>query len=446
MGSLWEATRREALSSSDESVAFLTAKHFETRDKIIMIADDIVKARPQDYLHRSNLRLEVSPLYTSRVLSVAEDKENTVIMVHSHPFDDGKPRYSPSDNYGEALTSETISNNLIGGPPVGSLLIGQRDLNSRVWLGQTNKHVISSVTILNTDKYWVHYYEPRSRYRQRLSVDRQVRVLGNDVQSQLEELVIGVVGLGGTGSIIAEQLARVGAKKLIIVDHDDFEQSNWSRLYGSSWSDVKKKGSKVSIVKSHLKNISKHIEVTPIKRTVMSKNVLLALASCDVIFSCLDRHSPRAVLNELSYQCYVPVIDVGVGVTKGEKNILGGSIRATVIGPGLPCLFCQEMVRPEMITTELLSPEEYNLRRAEGYVNSLGNAEPSIISYTSMAGSLGMMMFFDLLLGHDFRKSSIILFDIASKETLKLYSRVKDECVCTKRLGAGLAIPFSVAD
>src|SRR5438445_9345416 len=109
LGRLWEQVRSQALVSSDESVAFLTASFFETSDKIVFLAETLVPAKPKDYLKRGELHLEVSPLYISRLLNVAEDKGHTVIMVHSHPFETGQPRYSLTDDFGESKTSETIS-------------------------------------------------------------------------------------------------------------------------------------------------------------------------------------------------------------------------------------------------------------------------------------------------------------------------------------------------
>jgi len=99
-----------------------------------------------------------------------------------------------------------------------------------------------------------------------------------------------------------------------------------------------------------------------------------------------------------------------------------------------------------MITTEMLAPEEYERRRAEGYTSNTPDKEPSVITYTSLAGSFGMMLFFDLISGHDLRKNSTILYDLSAKESLRLRANIKDECVCKNRLGKGFSVPFSVAD
>jgi len=199
-------------------------------------------------------------------------------------------------------------------------------------------------------------------------------------------------------------------------------------------------------VASHLKSISPKITCSPITKSVMTRGVLHSLSGCDVIFSCVDRHAPRAVLNELSYQCFVPVIDVGVGLIREHGSMLSGSIRATIIGPGLPCLFCQEIVRPEMITAEHLSPSAYATRRAEGYVSELEQNAPSVVSYTTMAASLGLILFLDFISGSNVNAVPSLLFDLSSKDVIRLRSKTKPDCVCQKRIGKGFRIPFSVAD
>ncbi len=445
---LWQRAKKEALSGGeDESVAFLTARHFEMPDKIVFLAENLVSPKSTDYLNRGAFHLEVSPLYVNRVLNVAEGLKNTVIMVHSHPFEMEKPRYSITDDRGEALTSETISKCLEGNPPVGSLLIGQALASARGWLGLSKKSIPASVTVLGKTTFQFHNHsDNRAGSKEHSLVDRQVRAFGTSTQLLLESLQIGIVGLGGTGSAVAEQLVRMGVKNLILVDHDKFEPSNWSRLYGSTWKDTTHNNYKVDIISDHLKRINPKIKLQGVKKSVLTNDVLKSLANCDIILSCLDRHAPRAVLNELSYQCFIPVIDVGVGLQKDQHGVVGGSVRATLIGPGLPCLLCQEIVRPEMITAENLSPAEYEARRAEGYVNNIGQNVPSVISYTSLAGSLGMTMFLDYIAGHWADTYSSTIFDLQTKQTLKLRSDIKNECVCQKRIGKGFSIPFSVAD
>ncbi len=327
------------------------------------------------------------------------------------------------------------------------MLVGENDLSGRVWSGIGNKKQHANVAVV--DGTQLEYFPEGTRVESsaRRVLDRQVKAIGTRTQIILEALDVGVVGLGGTGSNVAEQLARMGVRTLKLVDHDVLEASNLSRLYGSTWKDRSKGAYKADIVSSHLLRINPRIECEPIRQSVMKKEVLELLAECDVIFSCLDRHAPRAVLNELSYQCFIPVIDVGVGLTRSDDSVTGGSVRATLIGPGLPCLLCNEIVRPEMIAAEHLSPSEYESRRAEGYVASLDQEVPSVLAYTTLASSLGTTLFLDLIgAARSTNSASTILIDLASKEVTKIRGTVKNDCVCLKRQGKGFDIPFSVSD
>ena len=53
------------------------------------------------------------------------------------------------------------------------------------------------------------------------------------MQRLLQELRVGIVGVGGTGSCVAEQLVRLGVGLVLIADGENFEATNVNRVYGS---------------------------------------------------------------------------------------------------------------------------------------------------------------------------------------------------------------------
>src|SRR5690606_14458451 len=115
---------------------------------------------------------------------------------------------------------------------------------------------------------------------------------------------------GGTGSMVAMQLAHLGVGKLIFVDGDRVERTNVSRIIGSGIEDAKNAASKVDVAVRYARNLNLPIVVKPIQE-FLTQASLRELASCDVIFSCVDRHQPRALLNRLAYDLAIPVIDIG---------------------------------------------------------------------------------------------------------------------------------------
>ena len=95
--------------------------------------------------------------------------------------------------------------------------------------------------------------------------DRQIRAFGQDIQKQLKRMIVGVVGLGGTGSAITEQLIRLGVGELLIADKQRFEKSNVNRVYGSKVSDDDKY--KTEILKRLADDIGLGTKVIPLPTT-----------------------------------------------------------------------------------------------------------------------------------------------------------------------------------
>ena len=62
--------------------------------------------------------------------------------------------------------------------------------------------------------------------------DRQVRFFGEEGQEKLESTSVGVIGTGGLGSHVVQQLAFLGIGEMLLVDPDVLESSNANREVG----------------------------------------------------------------------------------------------------------------------------------------------------------------------------------------------------------------------
>ena len=62
---------------------------------------------------------------------------------------------------------------------------------------------------------------------------RHAQAFGTGTTALLRNLSVAIVGCSGTGSIVAEQLARLGAGRLVLVDPDRVEEKNLNRIPAS---------------------------------------------------------------------------------------------------------------------------------------------------------------------------------------------------------------------
>ncbi len=423
------------LCRKEESAVFLVAGFFENKSGVHFVVRDVLVPKDDDYESRGVYHIQVSPIFFNRAISLAEANRVTVIQCHSHPFDEGQPSYSPTDDRGESISSKTLYD-CLNGVPMGSLLFGKNKITGRVWLSPGKKPVpIDELRLVD------RHFRIRNLVTQKKSkIDpdvyaRQILAFGMKGQETLSSLKIGIVGLGGTGSSVAEQLAREGIGNFIIIDHDKFQKSNKTRLYGSYSTDGN--CSKTEIVKRNILKIQPSALVKTIEAKITSERDLDVLKECDIVFGCTDRHMPRGLLSNFSHQYFIPVIDVGVGLNAQDGKLLGGTVRATLISPTLPCLFCTGIVSPEKILAESLPEDERKKREVQGYITGLEDDAPSVVNFTTMAATFGLLLLKDLLFEIVDTTANTISLDIVSFKTSRLAASVKQDCVCQARLGKG---------
>jgi molybdopterin/thiamine biosynthesis adenylyltransferase len=218
--------------------------------------------------------------------------------------------------------------------------------------------------------------------------DRQIRAFGEEGQSVLRNLSIAIVGLGGTGSVAAQQLGHLGVGRFILVDPDLLEDTNLNRVVGTSDASVGQ--DKVEIAKALIRQINPDAEVNPYKGSAMDPAAIELLQSVNAIFICTDSHVSRAHLSEFSYQYMIPAFDIGVSINARDGVVGAITGRTQMLGPGLPCLTCSNALDPKRIREELMTQEQ---RTADPYFNEGGISQPAVISINSAIVSMAVTMF-----------------------------------------------------
>ncbi len=136
-------------------------------------------------------------------------------------------------------------------------------------------------------------------------------------QDDIKRLRVGVAGLGGMGSNIAEYLARLGVGSLHLADSDTIDVSNINRQVIANLKTVGVK--KIDASLEEIKNIDPNLKISSFSEGVTSKNVYKFIEGCDFIVDEIDVFPIEAhqVLHRACREKQIPIYSayvIGMGV------------------------------------------------------------------------------------------------------------------------------------
>lgn len=180
--------------------------------------------------------------------------------------------------------------------------------------------------------------------------DRQ-SFLGKSLDDVLKNCLIGVVGLGGGGSQIVQQLAHIGFKRFVLYDYDVVEETNLNRLVSATQLDAELGLPKMVTAFRLIRGLQPDSSIIPIQKKWQDDPE--PLKSCDIIFGCLDGYQNRAELEALTRRSLIPYIDIGMDVkpaTTDEPPRMSGQVIASI--PGFPCMRCYGFINETVLAEE----------------------------------------------------------------------------------------------
>lgn len=180
-------------------------------------------------------------------------------------------------------------------------------------------------------------------------LDRQ-SFLGSQSDAILEAATIGIVGLGGGGSHIAQQAAHMGVGGYVNADPDVIEDTNTNRLIGGTLADVDENRSKVAIAERLIRGLQPNARIISVQADW--HDAVDDLKLCDVIVGAVDGFREREQLERFARRHMIPYIDIGMDVHDlGKKGFLvSGQVILSI--PGAPCMRCCGFITDERLEQE----------------------------------------------------------------------------------------------
>jgi len=220
---------------------------------------------------------------------------------------------------------------------------------------------------------------------------------GKEGQDALRQLKVAIVGIGGLGTHVVQQLAYLGVGEIGLIDSEELEVTNLNRYVGAWPEDV---GSpKVEIGERIVKRIDQAIVVRRVYNSLVSQEAYDVVKKADYIFSCIDSEAIRLILNELCLAYERPFFDLASEILPGDRLIYGG--RVCFISDSTGCLYCLGVLDRTEASLELQDPShKEDMKNLYGMnQRDLGDIGPSVVSVNGVVASLGVTEFMAVVTG-----------------------------------------------
>jgi len=309
----------------------------------------------------------ITGAYVLRVAAEAAREGRGVVMMHSHPRGRRWQQLSPPDADAESSFAG-LAEQLTGLPLVGMTLAGDGAWSARVWV-DGNPTWAGSVRRVGTTLHTSWNDDLVPSLADIATQARTISAWGEDWHRDITRLRVLVVGVGSVGLDIVQRLAATGILDVGVMDFDRIENLNRDRMIGATRRDARLQRRKVDIAARLARQAATadRFTVTRYHDSVCSPTGLADALDYDVIFSCVDRPWPRAVLNAIAYADLIPVIDGGIAIDTFETGgMRGATRRAQAAVPDVPCFACTGQIDMSEVALEMsgdLDDPEY-IRRA----------------------------------------------------------------------------------
>lgn len=394
---------REHLLPGDglEAVAVALCGRRAGKNGHVLMVHEVVTI-PYEECERSAYFVKWSTAKLVPLLQKAASRGMGILRIHSHPG--GLAEFSELDDESDRDLFGSVFGWIDSDAPHASaVMLPDGRIIARAIASNLEFHPMASVAVAGDSlRFW---FNSSAEADVPGFAVRHAQLFGAGTTALLRRLSIAIVGCSGTGSIVVEQLARLGVGRLVIVDPDHVEEKNLNRIVNASREDAYLEHYKVEVAARSIAKMGFGTELTIVRENLCSPVAVRAVAECDMAFGCMDGAEGRHMLNRLATFYTIPYFDVGVQLDadgRGGINEIAGVVR--YVQPGGSTLLERGAYTLENVEAEGLrrtDPEAYGQQLREGYITGVAEDRPAVISVNMFFASALVLDFLARL--HEFR-------------------------------------------
>jgi hypothetical protein len=323
-------------------------------------------------------------------LAVADKHGLAVVKIHGHR---GYDRFSQTDDESDRLLFPSLYGWVDDAPVHASaILMDDGRLFGRVVTKDGRFEPLQAVNVVGNDIERFHSGNGTAAVPEHGR--RIAQTFGGGTFERLRQLKVGVVGCSGTGSPVIEQLARNCVGSLVLVDPDHVEDKNLNRIANTTRADAEQGRLKVDVAARAIAAMGLGTSVRTLASTLFDSAVVRELASCDVLFGCMDTVDGRHLLNKLAAFYLIPYFDLGVKIEAdglGGVNQVCGSVH--YLQPGGSSLLSRHVYSLEQVRAAGMmrtDPQQYQRLLDEGYLRGVQEDRPAVVQLNTLIASLAV--------------------------------------------------------
>jgi hypothetical protein len=353
-------------------------RRFLVRD-VVLVPHDACKRRARDAITWPGT-------YIEQAIDLAEPTGSVILLMHSHPG--GFYDFSDADDESDRQVMPSLFH-AFGTEHGSAIMTPNGAVCARLYGPDLRARLVDFVTVAGDDisYWWADTATPNG------PGDRPI-AFTSGMAAELGRLSALVVGASGTGSIVGEQLARLGFGGVSAVDFDRMEFKNLNRILNSTRADAEQGRLKVDVFADAVASHRGPDVAMPVRASVTTREAVLAAAQCDVLFCCVDTLEARHIADLIAAAFLLPLFDVGVVVPvrrKGQNFAIADVCgRIDYVQPGGATLQDRGVYTPESLRGEYLrqvAPEAHRQELAAGYLKGLVEEAPAVVTLNMRAAS-----------------------------------------------------------